>query len=897
MFCLVVVASSGEGARASDLVAGRIGDSPLPGWSVRGPDRDAGIGDWAFGNGTLCAAVSDPEHEGMLYPTGGVLIDVGFCGRADDQWTTFETMWNLSRAEPLEVEKVEAGTSDGRAWVRTRAERDGIDVVTEYSLGSNGERAVRIRSTFRRVRDGPRFFAASLVMLHPSGQIRPFSSFRSAPDKSVGFSYPESDPSSILSLLNAILPIDLHVFVGPDGAPGIAYGLDLVRAERHTGDGAVESLPTMAMTGADSTVSGFFTQPFWVGAGDPPGLLELAQTVLMDLEEGDRIELEWRLWVGDRADVAAVTDQLWPDEPLLRGQVDDPAARVHVAHVEGRPVTQVRVDEEGRFAVRVPPGRYRLTARAEGRPSHEVEVEHSAGAPAQTTLALGAAPATVRLPRDARMRLVFRGVEGTADPVFGDDQLGFHVGGVRVAATQETNAVSLAGLDSDPERVRLAPGTYRVTATRGPEFGVEEVEIDVGGGEEARLAIPEPVRVVETPGWLAADLHVHSAYSFDTAWPLEHQLRSFAAEGGEILVSSEHDRVVDPGPTIDALGLGGVMTGFPGVEVTSVAETRAVPHTLGHLNVFPFEPTRGYRNGAPKGEGRRLREVLAEARAAGSFTQLNHPRASGGRAPKGAFFMHLGIPGQPFDPGRPLDEWPNSVLLEPDPKTGRTDLDFDAIEGMNGADPESYAQVREDWFALLRAGERRTLTANSDSHRASQPVGLPRTYLRLDGGPEDVDSAALIEALREGRAFGTTGPLLRVQLDEADIGELHRGATGTLRITIDAAPWVTVDEVTVFVDGIVAARQPARVGERVEIPLRFDGDAFVTVEVSGEPGEVYQRVAPGFVPFAFTNPIFVDADGDGRWVPDGTEPSPAPESLPSIERDASRRRGALGSTA
>jgi len=28
----------------------------------------------------------------------------------------------------------------------------------------------------------------------------------------------------------------------------------------------------------------------------------------------------------------------------------------------------------------------------------------------------------------------------------------------------------------------------------------------------------------------------------------------------------------------------------------------------------------------------------------------------------------------------------------------------------------------------------------------------------------------------------------------------------------------------------------------------------------------------GFTPFAFTNPIFVDADGDGRW----TAPEPVP---------------------
>lgn len=877
---LILVALALASPADADLVAGRIGGRDPSGWSLGGPDRDAGQGDWALGNGTICAAVSDPAHEGMMYPTGGVLVDVGFCGREDDQWTTLEMMWNLSRDTNLIVSHVEAGRDEDRAWILTRGARDGVQVETRYELDRAEPRALQIRLRLTRVEEGPSFFAASLITLHPTGQTRPFSLFRAAPEKSAGFAYPASDPNSTLSLLRAIIPVDLHVFVGPEGAPGIAYGLEQVRAERvdESGD-APRMIPTMATTGADSSLTGFFSEPFWIGEGDPPGLLELAQTVFMDLDLGDRLELDWRLWVGDRADVASVTDYLWAEHPLVRGVVDDPAARIHVDTVDGTPVTEVRVDHAGRFALRVPPGHHLLTIRSLARPDvvREVRVEEEDVDVGR--IAVGA-PATVELPRGRRMRLAFEGIDGTADPVFGDDLLELRVGDERISTTQETRDVVLGGTERDPANVVLPPGRYRVTATRGPEFGVEQTEITVPAGTAVRLELAEPLRALETPGWIGADLHVHTGRSFDTAWPVERQFSGFAAEGAEVLVATEHDRVFDPRPVLAELGFDDAIVGVPGVEVTSVAATDAAPHTLGHMNAFPIEQTSEYRGGAPAGEGRRLRDVLADTNGSGALRQLNHPRTSG-RARDGAYFTHLSVPGEPFAPAKPLSEEPNRVLVDPDPKTGVRDLDFEAIEGMNGEDTGAYRMVRADWFSLLLQGERRTLTANSDSHRASQPVALPRTYVRAERDRvKEFDREAFIEALREGRAFGTTGPILEVELEGAGLGDTHTGPAGRLVVTVRAAPWVPVDEVRVYVDGGLAARRPATLDERLEFPLEFARDGFVTVEVEGRPSTEYAAVAPGFVPFAFTNPIFVDADADGAWTPPGLEDVPATITSP-----------------
>src|SRR5262249_23713370 len=135
----------------------------------------------------------------------------------------------------------------------------------------------------------------------------------------------------------------------------------------------------------------------------------------------------------------------------------------------------------------------------------------------------------------------------------------------------------------------------------------------------------------ETPGWIAADLHVHAGRSFDSTLGLASQVRAFAAQGGEVLVSTDHDFLTDYQPVIRELGLGQRLVSIVGTEATGTAEPAAAPFPIGHGNVFPFpvEPL-AYRRGALSVEGRRLRDVIRQARAAGSHTlvQLNHPRGS-----------------------------------------------------------------------------------------------------------------------------------------------------------------------------------------------------------------------------------------------------------------------------
>ncbi len=852
-----------------------------------GSDAIGGIDDWALGNGTLCAVVSDPGHESVLSTQGGVLIDLVLCGRGGDQFNMLQPLFNLSREKVPPIRELLAEQDDAEARIVTTGELDGVAFETVYSLGVEEPRAFRIRTRLQRNAPGSRMFLFGDVSLHGNGELRPFTLSMANPELSVGFDHPKVDVDSPLSMLGAIVPADLQVWVGGDDiVPGIAYGMQLVSARLERGDGSVHSLPHFAIDGVDFSLFALLTNPLWLGDPTAPGSLELLQSLFMDLEPGDSLVYERRLLVGERADVASITDQVWPEAPQVSGRVDDPSTRLRISLSSGAPITNVRPERDGRVRFRLPSGRYSISARAPGGRRWRREIEVKDQDVDLGLLALGA-PARLRLPRGRAMRLVFVGLDGTPTPRFGRDFLDFRVGGQPSPPSTSSEDVSLAGVPGDPESVVLRPGRYRILATRGPEYSVTEATVVAVAGKTIDLDIESPQRLIHSPGWLSADLHVHAERSDDSALPMRTRVASFVAQATDLLVATDHDAVTDYGPLIRKLGLASQLASMVGAEVTSSLRSERAPHTTGHSNVFPlpYLPL-AYRRGSPSSEGGRLRDLVSEVRALGGkrIVQLNHPRSHAGTRRDGNLFTHLAVAGEPFDPMLALDRKPNLVLIEKDPQSGLRDLDFDTMELMNGPSMQKYWQTRADWYALLLQGEFRSATANSDSHHLNELVALPRNYVRMKNDEvASFDQAAFIAAVRAGRSYGTTGPLLDLRLGKAEIGDRFVGSEGVLVIRVRAAPWVPVSRARVFVDGNLTVEFGVVVGETREVPLTFERDAFVTVEVEGTPSELYSAVAPGFRPFAFTNPIFVDADGDGRWQAPGYPEDP--ESLPPAIRE------------
>ena len=885
---LLVVLVAGPPALAGApgaLTATRITPENVGRLADGGPDAAAGIGDWFLSNGTVCAVVSDPSHESFLSARGGVIIDLSFCDRADDNFVVLQPLLNFSRDESADVTSVRVETGERAARIVTAGDRNGVRVETTYELGFERPEELLITTRLERFADGDRVFVFGDTALHATRQLAPFALSTRDPESSRGYQHPPLDFDNRFEVARALIPADLLVFVGPDtAADGIAYGLWFRRAVLISPDGTARALPTIAITGANFSMMGNFMEPYWFGDADAPGIFELLQSAFMDLDDGDRVEFERSLVVGRRSDVASVTDHVWADAARVSGRVDDPAARIAVRDAEGSPFTTIRPAADGRFSVRLPVGDYRFEAAAPG--GRRVTVSHAHGErdTALPPLRL-APPARVALPRGAPMRLSFRGLGGTPDPLFGDDFREVRIGEERHGGSLETRDVSLAGVPADPTEITLAPGRYRVYASRGPEFGVTQTEFEAVAGQTQRLQINAPGRVLETPGWISADLHVHSGRSDDSGLPTEHQLRAFHAQGAEVIVSTEHDRIVDYAPMLRELGLADQIQSIVGVEITSTVRNAETPFTAGHSNAFPLRHRpHEYQGGAPAGEGLRLRRVIATLRAASptALLQLNHPRSApnGKSGPdEGAFFSHLSVGEEGLDPTQPLDRGANQSLIDPDPHSGLRDLDFHVIELLNGPQLEAYRLIRADWFSLMLQGEVRPATANSDSHRLSELVGLPRNYIRQPEG-DAFDEAALIEAIRAGRLYGTSGPILELSLGGRGPGERFSGTSGVLEISVRAAHWVPVTEVRVYVDGALEETLPAHAGTTLRVPLDFAADGFVTVEVEGPAEGIYAEVAPGHTPFAFSNPIFVDADQDGEWTAPGL-----PDILPDTIRE------------
>ncbi len=230
--------------------------------------------------------------------------------------------------------------------------------------------------------------------------------------------------------------------------------------------------------------------------------------------------------------------------------------------------------------------------------------------------------------------------------------------------------------------------------------------------------------------------------------------------------------------------------------------------------------------------------------------------------------------------------------------------------------------VVEDWMQILRTGRRVVGTANSDSHEpGKEEPGYPRTYVRVpNDNPRNVTGNDIVDGFLKGDVLMTNGPFVQLTLtndagETVSMGETASAEGGelTLELEVRHAPWVLPNRAAVYVDGQLVqeiALEPDASGVITKsLPLEPDGDGFVVVEVTGDNNlfpSVFPNEVPslqftdvigalgdsfGFLgdsglrpdltyqvtPYALTNPIWIDADGDGEVRPELTLPEPPPE--------------------
>jgi hypothetical protein len=910
---------------SASLVAEPITEANVEERLIGGPDAIGGVGDWYLANDRIEVIVDDPGRQHAKLNHGGTIVDAGLRGReGDDQFARLFTIVNLDQRVQLNYDAMRAELDpDGRfarlvVWSRRGMsaigrggrlarwlnplvpESDAIEKVfaeTVYEVRP-GEPFVRITTTLRNEgdEDAP-VFSYGDVWMRGGRSMRSFVGNTLEPGRSRGFHHLGFDKDAILQASEAMAPFSFVAMAGLPVWPPVAYAI--AAPER-----VAQGLLNFGVTGKHVTlVNAIVEDPGW----DAVGLVRLLRATRGRLAAGAAWSYERRLLVSGGRDVASSTDHVFrwlgvaDGRSGIEGGVAPPGLGVviHVETPDGFPVTQIATSTEGpeagRYRAVLPAGEYRLVLRAEQRPPRRIEVTVREGGwaevPVQRFDETGYLVLVPAFADGGPGRIIVSGLGETPDPVFRPELLDFRIDGAASVSGTETREIHFVGSGRDPRRVAIAPGRYRLTATRGLEFELAELEIEVPEvGAEVKVPPFALERMIGLSGVLSADLHVHAQASDDSGMDNEARLRSYVAEFVDVMVTSDHDHLGNFEPALDALAVRDRIRVIQGVEITSSTPSPAAPWTIGHHNAWPlpFRP-HAHRRGAPPSQNRTVAELYAELRRdyGAEVVQLNHPLVGDQGVEDGAYLSHLGDAGEGFDASLPLDAEPNRRLLVP-ASDGRTRaIDFDAMEVMNGTSFAQYRRLREAWYALLRQGLRRTATGNSDTHGPDEIAGYPRNYVSAG---RRFESASFDAAVRDGRLFTTTGPLIAgFRANGGLMGDTANAPGGKLEVEIDvkAAPWVPVDEVRLLVNGEVVrvfrelAEPPEvlRLSERVELRLRADG--FLTVEagvpLDTEParwisrrGGVYASlVAPGFVPQALSNPIWVDVDGDGAIAAPG----------------------------
>jgi predicted metal-dependent phosphoesterase TrpH len=408
------------------------------------------------------------------------------------------------------------------------------------------------------------------------------------------------------------------------------------------------------------------------------------------------------------------------------------------------------------------------------------------------------------------------------------------------------------------KEVKLPVGTYLISASRGPEYSMDKKVVEILQNEQQELIFSID-RVLKTPNLISIDPHMHT-HNSDGYMPIPERIKSVVAEGVDVAVATDHNYITDYYPVLKKLGLNKYLAVIKGNEITVSGLIHYNAYALKHR---PAEEGNGAiypvaEESSPLFEASRKKDP-------GAILQVNHPRS--GRL--GYFNTYQ------------LDLESAAFARE------HFDTSFDVLEVMNGPIlHSSNLWVIKDWLHLLNRGYYFPLVASSDSHSIDRDEpGYCRTYVMYEGEEGDnLNWEALAIAIKKGRSFASNGPLVEFKVN----GKYHSGDFFTATegkaevwIKVQSAPWVAVDEVRLIVNGERKIILPVKAAKEdiqkfaEQISLKLKKDSYIAVEVLGKKSLypiLQRRSSEGLfedatLPYALTNPVFIDVDGNGKFDP------------------------------
>ncbi len=215
--------------------------------------------------------------------------------------------------------------------------------------------------------------------------------------------------------------------------------------------------------------------------------------------------------------------------------------------------------------------------------------------------------------------------------------------------------------------------------------------------------------------------------------------------------------------------------------------------------------------------------------------------------------------------------------------TGTTNNVFSLIELLENVKYDDYLKNRADWFNILNKSYKK-LAFGASNWPGATPyfTGNPRTYVYYEQGDNGFNEDDFLAQFASGHSFVSTGPFLDVKVNSSIPGDTVSVSSDNVDVTvkIQAPDWIPVDEVRIIVNGEIVYRESVpqtdnvnRYSKTVNVALPST-DSYIVVECGATleniaagilPQGTFAKVYPNVQPLAFTNPIFVGRDGDGKW--------------------------------
>jgi hypothetical protein len=844
-------------------------------------------GDWMLRNRNVLVVISDLDHPHFIAPTGGNIVDVATWTRdgnlrQDDSVRNVYQVGGLLPDEAMAYHRITSFMDGDHAVVQVEGTYDDdpdVLVYTRYELGPC-DPGVRIRTEVVNRHDEPESILVADV--HYIGS-REHISFAPGPD---GLDHPSFGLTTLADGLREVP----FVAAGAHEAPGLtalsftACDDDSVTALLSEELSAIGKPPTLLPSGD------FLTYERFLGIGHGGSIAA-----------GADIAYDVRAQLHDEP-FTTVTGRISHDRPvdMLSGR---PQLVIHEGDVpldappeDTRTVTHVEPDRDGLYSFVVPTGgTYTAHVERFGLPWARATFDARA-AVATVDVALPAAgrvglDVTIDGEADHALVIVWPADEATRQAVEADYLDHFQTCGPMLGhpfgAAPSCNRILVDGsLELD-----LPPGTYDFHSVAGP-FTTQAIARDVvvpawDGGEVPRIALDVETLRLLRPGSLTADFHVHGSASFDASIPDGDRVRAMLASRVDVIAATDHDKVHDYAETVAELGTEDRLKLLIGLETTGhilqpLLATNPNPKVIGHWIVWPLavDPEGPWR-GAPWDEKALPGELFTRFEDAGwpaatGVIQLNHP--SGGSQFGRDFGWATALE---MDLTRPLygDDAPEGHhLFRATPEGARFANDaYHVQEVMNGTDNGQFEAYRAVWHYLLDEGTVKAGTANSDSHSLGGNVlGFPLNVVRTGTSLEDFDQPTFNASVREGRMFGTNGPVLDVRIERGEQRfepslTLALPPDGLLVVEVSAADWVPVDEVRIVVNSAVVHTEPvtlvddpdrpgvrtARLELSVDGLVPFDTDSWMSVEAGVVAPLVADLDCDGV-------PDTGDTNGDGR---------------------------------